>query len=271
MPPTSSKLDVPNEPRFSPVAMCIYCGACVGLTDEHIIPLGLGGTLVLPKASCKPCAEMTSKFEMRALRGFLDSGREAMGVVGRKAHKRVRRQSVNQQFLRSDGSTFPFDLPISESSRVMHLPSFAMPAFFDPSKPISVCDGIDLVAIETATFCQNSAALVQRHDAVGIKFNDRIDIPAFVRMLAKIAHGYCVAKRGLFPFEESPLIPIISGERFDARNWIGNLVNDPLPQGSCSLHLLGDRLLSSDDGGTGVAVFIKLFAQLPSPTPAASE
>ncbi len=48
---------IPNEiretTRTDPIGRCIYCGGRKGLLDEHIIPYGLGGNLVLPEASCK--------------------------------------------------------------------------------------------------------------------------------------------------------------------------------------------------------------------------
>ena len=38
--------------RAASVGSCIYCGATDQLTDEHIIPLALGGRFVLPDSSC---------------------------------------------------------------------------------------------------------------------------------------------------------------------------------------------------------------------------
>gem|GEM_PF-1646012 len=60
---------------YRPVGRCIYCGSpewSAGqvrkLGDEHIIPEGLGGKLLLPEASCKDCEGLTSKFELEWLR-----------------------------------------------------------------------------------------------------------------------------------------------------------------------------------------------------------
>lgn len=91
----SPRFKAPHTLRLQSVGACIYCGATEGrLTEEHIIPTGLGGTLVLPNASCDMCATLTSQFEMRVLRGFLDRGRRAMGIKGRKAHKRALPETV---------------------------------------------------------------------------------------------------------------------------------------------------------------------------------
>lgn len=45
-----------TEKIYQPVNVCIYCGGTGALSDEHIIPFGLGGRWVLPKASCAECA-----------------------------------------------------------------------------------------------------------------------------------------------------------------------------------------------------------------------
>lgn len=50
--------------KYPPAGYCIYCGTTEGeLSDEHIIPYSLNGTLILPKASCPACARITQKFE----------------------------------------------------------------------------------------------------------------------------------------------------------------------------------------------------------------
>lgn len=58
---------------FRPVNRCIYCGSDgrpEGLTREHIFPFSFGGTLVLPKSSCKRCAKITSDFERECARAM---------------------------------------------------------------------------------------------------------------------------------------------------------------------------------------------------------
>lgn len=58
-----------QDPFYIPsVGECIYRDrgepAHQGpLTDEHIVPFGLGGTGVFREASCKACAKVTAKFE----------------------------------------------------------------------------------------------------------------------------------------------------------------------------------------------------------------
>jgi hypothetical protein len=54
--------------RLSVIAS--IAGIDAELTDEHIIPFGLGGREILPKASCKTCAKETGRVEHRILRGM---------------------------------------------------------------------------------------------------------------------------------------------------------------------------------------------------------
>ncbi len=57
---------MPNH-YYSPIRECIYCGVTklpAGVsrfTDEHVIPLALGGNLVLREASCTACARIINK------------------------------------------------------------------------------------------------------------------------------------------------------------------------------------------------------------------
>lgn len=120
--------------------------------------------------------------------------------------------------------------------------------------------------MDTLTMGLGEGETVREHASVGMQFQDRMDIWSFVRMLAKIAHGYQVAVHGAFPIEQSPLVPIILGKRWDARNWIGCTEQDPLPSNRQCLHLLQDVPLTADDGSSATMVRIKLFANAPSPS-----
>lgn len=245
-----------------PVGACIYCGETEGrLTEEHIIPLGLGGTIVLPAASCDDCAKITSLFETQVMRGFMDRGRQAMGIKGRKQHKRPKVKAINQEFIRPDNSSFQQEVPVEHAIRVMHLPVLSLPGFLDPLHPPSPdVNRIDITALDTIQFGIGQSQALRDRSAVGVRIHDRMALWSFVRMLAKIAHGYHVATRGLFPVEESPLLPIILGKRHDSRNWIGCIDQYPLPSDRPALHLLSEEPLVGEDQSECITVRIKLFA-----------
>ena len=60
---------LPSHPdkTYAALGRRLYCGADGTLSDEHIIPLGLGGRWVLPKSSCGPNFCATTRSD----RGFL--------------------------------------------------------------------------------------------------------------------------------------------------------------------------------------------------------
>jgi hypothetical protein len=54
--------------RIPTRGVCIYCGRTdVRLTNEHLVPLSLGGQHILEGASCNDCADVTKKFERKAI------------------------------------------------------------------------------------------------------------------------------------------------------------------------------------------------------------
>lgn len=260
-------IKAPFAHRFPAVGQCIYCGATgVRLTEEHIVPEGMSGTLILPDASCDPCAKITSLFERKVMQGFMDHGRQALGVKGKKKHKKKLASTVTQILVGDDNITKDVELPFDHAWKVMSFPLLTLPRALDPEKELTGDDGVDVFGVDTIHF--GTEHLERKHpDATrGARIHDRIDVISFVRLLAKIAHGYHVSVHGMFPLQESPLIPIILGQRLDARNWIGGMEEHPLQSDSHSLHLLAEDTLPADNGSQAVAVRMKLFAPQNAPT-----
>src|SRR5262245_1110250 len=83
-------LDMATQPKlFPPVGRCIYCDTADGpLSKEHVIPFGLGGNFILPRASCKACAKITSAFERTCLRQMYGDLRTKYGAPSRRPKKR---------------------------------------------------------------------------------------------------------------------------------------------------------------------------------------
>ncbi len=72
------------EKTFEPAGHCIYCGRTDGLSDEHIVAYGLGGTIVLPRTSCPQCRKITGRFEHMVLRGPMWDVRALRGFPSRR-------------------------------------------------------------------------------------------------------------------------------------------------------------------------------------------
>jgi hypothetical protein len=76
---------------FGPVGFCIYCGARGAednpISDEHIIPEGMGGNLVLEMASCQKCAGVISAAEGFCQRNMFPGLRALYDLYGKQRKK----------------------------------------------------------------------------------------------------------------------------------------------------------------------------------------
>jgi HNH endonuclease len=108
----------PPRKRCDPVGSCIYCGArgpAVVLHEEHVIPYGIGGTLILPDSSCIDCEKITSAIERQCLRcmfGDMRSTREAL-----QRRKRKEPYKPRPMLIEIDGHTEVHNDP-SPSTRI---------------------------------------------------------------------------------------------------------------------------------------------------------
>lgn len=261
----NKKLQRAPKFEYPPVGHCIYCGNAKNvLTDEHIIPFGLNGNLVLPKSSCKKCAQITSKVELHVLRGFMENGRRAMGISSRhKNHKKS--SSTPVKFIMGE-ARLDKEISIEDGFCTIHLPIFAAPLALGGRAKENKLDSIEIIGIDTLHI-GNAVEVIQDHSATGIEIQTKLDIFSFIRMLAKIAYSYYVAEKGVFPLIESPVLPIAINRHSFAKQWIGCLEDHPLAKlGSKALHLLDINECVGDDGSIASVVRIKLFSATSGPT-----
>ena len=112
---------------YPPVGRCIYCGATeppadIGrFTDEHIIPLAMGGNLILPQASCKQCEKIIN----REIETPVCS--QEWGLLRAKRNfptrnKKKRKAKTHQKVRRIDGSTMR--IPLADLSTPVCLYKF---------------------------------------------------------------------------------------------------------------------------------------------------
>lgn len=241
----------------APVGCCIYCGQAEGLTDEHIIPYGLGGSFILPKSSCKQCAAITSAFERRVLRGFMYESRVAGGLPTRRKQKMPKTLPL---IVERNGAQEQVDVPAREYPAMMLLPIFTTMGISQGGSPSR---GVSFSGIQTLYIGRNpiGAMVEQRATAMKRKVTNW-DISAFARLLAKIAYGFAVADLGLFPREEVPILPLILGEADDASFWLGSSqytlsVDSMQPKHSLGLMWLPDPVRK---GEKMLVARVKLFA-----------
>ena len=200
-------LDIPHWPiemiqilsptrTYPPVGVCIYCLSKDGvLGREHIIPFGLGGKLVLPKASCRKCESITGRCEQFALRGMLGEIRVSLGLPTR--NKRERPERLNLEIITPDGNSQSREVEIKD------YPSYVILFLMEPPGVLHGRDPTDTITIKPR--------LIWRHDGAEPSRNWRTSLTVqpwpFLRMLAKIGHAFAVAELGWSTFNTfTPLL-----------------------------------------------------------------
>lgn len=195
--------------RYDPVGRCIYCGKTAEdagmkrLQEEHIVSYSLGGTWVLPEASCATCGAKTGADEGNCAGQMLVTARTHFHWKSRKS-KRPQKLKVGQ-VLGYNGKWW--DVSLDEHPPFIQLPSFFPPGVLMNTRP----DGAGMMI--TGTNMYTSPTFMERLNALGpggAVFSN-LEVGAFCRMLAKIAHAYTTAELGMGNFE--PFLPDIVLEK----------------------------------------------------------
>jgi hypothetical protein len=120
--------------RYPEVGRCIYCGRDDRpLSDEHPIPLALGGHLVLPKASCAACALRTHAYEYTTCRTTLGNLRMRFGFPTRRKKDRPTHIQIGTRD--AQGRTGRIKVPVTEYPVGAFIPSFGRAGIFIGSSP----------------------------------------------------------------------------------------------------------------------------------------
>jgi hypothetical protein len=214
---------------YPSVGRCIYCYAtkyCEDqpnkkLGEEHIIPAGLGGRLILPEASCHKCETMNNSAETFCQNNMLEAFRLHLGITRSGApHK-----SLRAEFLQRDG-WHTHKISASRCPVIMMVPTLPAPDVFFPHPP----ERSNVLQFTAVTIWSEKEILRLLHDFDAIDWRIRSKhtrLKPFVRMLAKIAHAYCVAELGLGGFHPL-LLPIIRGEfGYPGHRFVGGTANIP--------------------------------------------
>jgi hypothetical protein len=249
--------EIRNTTRAASAGLCIYCGRTDGLTDEHIVPFGLGGNLILPDASCGECNKITSAFEHKVLRGFMRDARTAGGFQTRRPKDRPATIPIS---IKQDGQFKSVQVPSSEAFGMLMLPKLGPAAFLAGGPP---AQGVNIVGTQMIGFGKHPKELAESLDTKTLQGTAKVDATSFVRMLAKIGYSYAVTCTGPYPLNEVPVLPLIQGKSDDGSTWVGSAdyrldVEDRKPQ-----HALGlvSLLRKSDEAEENVFVArVKLFA-----------
>ena len=203
---------------YPPVGRCIYCRAegtrSAPLEKEHIVAYGLGGDWILPKASCRRCATVTGEVERYCQREMFRTCRVRMSLPSRAGHP----DTLPLDVIGPDGRRLRHDVPADEAPMALLGFRFPEPGLLRGLPPTENFEG----TVIAKPF--DEAAWKTRPQGTRFKIGE-FNMLTFARMLAKIAHAYMVAARGLDAF--LPYLPdLILGRSTTAPYWVGG---DPQP------------------------------------------
>ncbi len=240
------------------VGRCVYCEATDDLRREHIIPFGLSGNAVLPAASCRRCAKITSKFEAQVLRGPMRSVRVLRNLRSGSKHNGA---PVTERLdIIRKGVRETVELQIDEYPVVLHFPVFAPPGLLTgPSRP-----GIEITGVVSVSFGPSPQAVLARLGAQEIVLESQRDRPAaFARMIAKIGYAMAFAEGALSGVDgPSPVLPAILGEVDNIGRWVGTLT-EPIRKYPGLLHRIAIR---EDLDRCLIVAEVQLFADSETPS-----
>jgi hypothetical protein len=245
--------------QYRPVGYCIYCGDTNGLSREHIVPLGLSGIAVLPKASCASCRKVTGAFEGQVLQSpMMRAVRAYRGLRSRSKHADAPR--TQRLKLSRGGENEIVDVPVGEAPKILHFPIFAPPRLLTGESG----SGIKITGIVSVLFGPSPEEVLRRLGGQQVDLESAGDAPiAFARMLAKIGWAMAVAEGKHNRLDgASPILPSIRGHVDDIGRWVGTLTGS-IRQYPGLLH----RVLIHEDRAKGMLIAeIQLFADAPTPS-----
>ena len=204
-----------NTRESKQVGKCIYCGSTAGkLTEEHVTPHGLGGSLVLLEASCGDCRDVTSALELKILRQEFFAARAAMRTKTRRPKERLEPQPIRIQ---KDGEIRTIKALWQDQWKVIRLPIFPLPAHID-DRPYS--GGISSHSMDIFELGERADDVAKKHGAHRVVMPD-CPLEEFARFVAKIAYGYAVERYTLEAFDEIFITAAILGKTNDIGRWVG--------------------------------------------------
>lgn len=243
--------------RIPTRGFCVYCGASdVRLTDEHVVPLSLGGKHILEKASCDRCANITKKFEQDVARELWGDARKSYDAPSRrkkqrKSHVVLRDPNNPSRTAKIPYSEYPAAMvfyTMDKAGMLRGLPEFA-----------DVSNDWKLVAIHTDAKAKD----FEKKWGVPLVSKFRHVPESFARTIAKIA--YCNTLCAIDPREFDPIcLPYILGTKQNLSYIVGAATQNEPRNDGMGYVLSTDGLISAD--GMLIVGKVRLIANNDTPT-----
>ena len=246
-----------GKSQFAAVGRCIYCGVKNDLRREHIVPFGLSGTAVLPKATCKQCEKITSNIERNVLRGPMWAVRVLRNLKSRRPNDAPKTERLT---IIKDGAEQTIELPIDKFPILLHFPIYRPPSFLFPENYVN---GIIVTGYSTINFGTSLEEALSNYRPCEIRYKSHsyrwFD---FARMIAKIAYCMDVGEGLMHEIKgESMVLPAIMGKSNDVGRWVGTFAN-PFETHKGLLHRI---LLHKDSEKQLLIGEVQLFADSETP------
>lgn len=232
------------------IGRCVYCDSTDSLSDEHVVPYGLGGTWTLLDASCGDCRDTTSKIERIVLREHFFAVRTVTGMPSRR---KASRPSKLPQKLEAAHGKMSVDLELDSHPAPLVFP------FFAASPP----EGGNDTPLRYRTL--RVAPRRGRLEEFAAQTNaEKWTIPCadpetFARFLAKVGYCFAVGSFGLENIREHYVRPLIRTGGPGIARWISSA--DP----PSSVENDGAHHLSAEVENNEIIARIRLFAIPGSP------
>lgn len=213
------------ETVFPELGYCVYCGNTKEVfTREHIIPYALNGSFILPKASCRSCSMITSKFENKFTRINYGQYRLNKNYSSRNKKKRPTEQTCH---ITEEGNKDEIKVKIDDLPNVFPawiLPTPGILRGIEPSVIIPESEMQLMIDKEN-----NVEQFMQLHKCNKLNVTFNFQVSPFLKLLAKIGHCYAHALT-LGKAYQALLPNIIIGSSEYGSHYIGGIEDDYIPK-----------------------------------------
>jgi hypothetical protein len=227
----------------------------VELTDEHFLPLSLGGQHVIEKASCRKCADITKKFEQDVAREMWGDARISYDAPSRRKKERPTHIKVHDP---------------EQPGRTVKVPYSEYPApiiFYKMQKAgmlLGAPENLDISGAWQFSAVHDDKRVKGFEDKFGIKLTAKFrHVPnSFGRLLAKIGYGQVLW--ALEPDEFRPLcVPYILGAKSNVSYVVGGTFDIPPPNPGIGYNLR--TVVYGDKTRILLIALLRIYANLHSP------
>ena len=205
------------EQKFFEIGRCIYCDTTTGpLTDEHVVPLALGGKMVLKKSVCEPCRVITSRCESNPIQDNWVQLRAALNFPSR--HRKLGDMTFPLDVELTNGLKTTLQLKGKETLGLAQFLEYAPPVFFTH---VAYTSGVVVTGAKLIGFGMDAKLFKEKHGIKGFTHTTMQKGNDFEKMITKIAYCFVIALWGPDCFQDRYVLPALMGEKDDIGYWMG--------------------------------------------------